>query len=60
MKLATSRLLAGRKILRIDLNPFPDGRGGTAYNPTILCPICGYAAPYHRENCIWRARKATP
>ena len=35
MPLATSRLIAGRRILRIDLNPFDDGRGGTAYAPVI-------------------------
>lgn len=35
LKLATSRLTVGQKIVAFELNPFPDGRGGTAYNPVI-------------------------
>ena len=35
MKLATARLLVGRKIVAFDARPFDDGRGGTAHDPCI-------------------------
>jgi len=33
MKIATARLLIGRKIVAFDLRPFDDGRNGTAHSP---------------------------
>lgn len=35
MTLATARLLVGRTIVAVDLRPYPDGRGGRAYNPVL-------------------------
>lgn len=35
MTLATARLLVGRAIVAVELRPFTDGRGGTAYDPVI-------------------------
>lgn len=33
--IATARLLVGRKIVAVDLQPFDDDRGGIAHNPRI-------------------------
>ena len=32
---AARQLLVGRRIVRVRLNPFADGRGGWAYQPAI-------------------------
>lgn len=36
MRLATKRLLEGRRIKTFALQSFPDGRGGKAHNPVII------------------------
>ena len=35
MTLAIPRLLVGRRIVAVALNPRPDGRGGKAYSPVL-------------------------
>jgi hypothetical protein len=35
-RMPTARQLVGRRIVGFEPNPYPDGRGGTAHNPTIL------------------------
>jgi len=34
-KPSAKKLLTGRTIIEVDLQPFKDGRGGTVYNPVL-------------------------
>lgn len=36
MKVTRAGELVGRMIVGVKLHPFPDGRGGTAYDPVLM------------------------